>query len=101
MWYNSLNCCNVWGGLKRVDFEKGDVMPKIIEAIYKQGIIRPINPIEGVKENSRIKVRIIKSQEKKNPILKFAGILSDEEANSMINIIEEEFEKVNPDEWKD
>jgi len=75
-------------------------MPKTIEAIYKKGIIKPIKPIEGFEEDSIIKVRILTHPEKKNPILKFAGILTDEEANEMSNIIEEEFEKINPDEWK-
>jgi len=76
-------------------------MPRTIEAIYKKGIIKPIKPIEGFEENSKIKVRIITSPRKKNPILKFAGILNDKEAERMISIIEEEFEKINPDEWKD
>ncbi|PIQ93675.1 MAG: hypothetical protein COV68_08655 [Nitrospirae bacterium CG11_big_fil_rev_8_21_14_0_20_41_14] len=77
------------------------MMPKTIDAIYKQGIIKPIKPIEGFEENSTIKVRILTPPGGKNPILKFAGILTDEEANEMINIIEEEFEKISPDEWKD
>ena len=76
-------------------------MPRAIEAIYKQGIIEPVEPLEGFEENSKIKVRIVTSPKKKNPILKFAGILNDKEAKEMINIIEEEFEKVTPDEWKD
>lgn len=76
-------------------------MPRAIEAIYKQGIIEPVEPLEGFEENSKIKVRIVTSPMKKNPILKFAGILNDEEAKRMISIIEEEFEKINPDEWKD
>jgi hypothetical protein len=36
-----------------------------------------------------------------SPILRFAGILSEEEANRMLKVVEEEFERVNPDEWKD
>ena len=79
---------------------KGNAMPKTIDAIYNQGVIKPINPVEGFEDNSIIKVRILTSPEKK-PVLKFAGILSDEEAKEMMNIIEGEFEKVNPDEWKD
>ena len=75
-------------------------MPRAIEAIYKQGIIAPVEPLEGFEENAKIKVRIVKSSRKKNPILKFAGILNDKEAKRMISIIEEEFEKINPDEWK-
>ncbi|MBI5676472.1 MAG: antitoxin family protein [Nitrospirae bacterium] len=75
-------------------------MPKTIEAIYKEGIIKPIKPIEGFEEDSIIKLKILTHPEKKTPVLKFAGILTDEEANEMTNIIKEEFEKINPDEWK-
>lgn len=51
-------------------------MPKTIDAIYKQGIIKPIKPIEGFEENSTIKVRILTPPGGKNPILKFAGIIT-------------------------
>lgn len=76
-------------------------MPKTIEAIYNQGVIKPIKPIEGFEDNAIIKVRILTYPEKKTSVLKFAGILSDEEAKEMMDIIEGEFERVNPDEWKD
>ncbi len=36
-----------------------------------------------------------------SPILRFAGILSEEEANKMLRMLAEEFERVNFDEWKD
>jgi len=38
---------------------------------------------------------------KQNSILRFAGILSEEDAHAMSKVIEDEFEKVNSDEWKD
>lgn len=41
-------------------------MPKTIEAIYKQRIIRPIKPIEGFEEDFIIKVRILTLPEKKS-----------------------------------
>lgn len=34
-------------------------------------------------------------------ILKFAGILSDDEANRMLQTVEEEFERIDMNEWKD
>lgn len=58
-------------------------------------------PKKQIREIDREIHRILTSPEKDNPILKFAGILSNEEAKEMRDIIEEEFEKVNPDEWKD
>ncbi|MBM4065018.1 MAG: DUF104 domain-containing protein [Planctomycetes bacterium] len=76
-------------------------MTKTIHAIYEHGILRPLEPIEGIRENSEVEVTIAVKQKEVSPILRFAGILSEEEANKMLRIVEEEFERVNLDEWKD
>jgi hypothetical protein len=36
-----------------------------------------------------------------HPILRFAGILSKKDADSLMDMVEEEFGRVNLDEWKD
>ena len=76
-------------------------MTKTIHAIYEHGILRPLEPIEGLRENTEVEVTIAVKQKELSPILRFAGILSEEEANKMLRIVEEEFERVNLDEWKD
>lgn len=76
-------------------------MTKIIHAIYEHGILRSLEPIEGIGENTEVEVTIAVKQKELSPILRFAGILSEEEANKMLRIVEEEFGRVNPDEWKD
>jgi len=76
-------------------------MTKTIHAIYEHGILRPLEPIEGIRENSEVEVTIAVKQKEVSPILRFAGILSEEEANKMLRIVEEAFERVNLDEWKD
>ena len=76
-------------------------MTKIIHAIYEHGILRPLEPIEGLRENTEVEVTIAVKQKELSPILRFAGILSEEEANKMLRIVEEKFERVNLDEWKD
>ena len=76
-------------------------MTKTIHAIYEHGILRPLEPIEGIRENTEVEVSISVKQKGLSPILRFAGILSEEEANKMLTIVEEEFERVNLDEWKD
>lgn len=75
-------------------------MTKTIHAIYEHGILRPLELIEGIGENTEVEVTIAVKQKELSPILRFAGILSEEEANTMLRIVEEEFERVNPDEWK-
>ncbi len=76
-------------------------MTKTIHAIYEHGILRPLEPIEGIRENTEVEVTIAVKQKELSPILRLAGILSEEEANTMLRIVEEEFERVNLDEWKD
>ena len=76
-------------------------MTKTINAIYEHGILRPLEPIEGIGENTEVEVSISIKKDAFSPIIRFAGILSEEEANKMLRIVEEEFERVNPDEWKD
>ena len=48
-------------------------------------------------------MKIIVSTEKKNSnsLLRFAGILDEEDANKMIKIIDDEFERINQSEWED
>ena len=59
-------------------------MTKTIHAIYKQGLLRPLEPIEGIKENTEVEITISVGDVGPSHILKFAGILSDGEANRMI-----------------
>lgn len=68
---------------------------------YEHGILRPLEPIEGIGENTEVEVTITVKQKELSPILRFAGILREEEADKLLRIVEEEFEKVYLDEWKD
>ncbi len=76
-------------------------MTKTIHAIYEHGVLKPLEAIEGLRENSEVEVTVSIVKAISPSLSKFAGILSEEEANKMIATVEEEFEKVNPDEWKD
>lgn len=50
-------------------------MTKTIHAIYKQGLLRPLEPIEGIRENSEFEITISVGDVGQSHILKFAGIL--------------------------
>ncbi|MBI2470751.1 MAG: antitoxin family protein [Planctomycetes bacterium] len=76
-------------------------MTKTIHAIYKQGLLKPLEPIEGIKENAEVEITISVGDAGESRILKFAGILSDDEANRMLQTVEEEFERIDMNEWKD
>ncbi len=76
-------------------------MTKTIHAIYKDGMLKPLDPIEGIKENSEVEITVSIKEQVHHSILRFAGLLNEEDAHRMSSIIEDEFEKVNLDEWKD
>lgn len=76
-------------------------MTKTIHAIYEHGVLRPLEPIEGVVENSKVEVTVSTEKEISSPLLRFTGILSEDEADKMMKAVEDEFERINPDEWKD
>jgi predicted DNA-binding antitoxin AbrB/MazE fold protein len=76
-------------------------MTKTIHAIYEHGVLRPLNPIEGLKDNAEVELTISTEKREAHPILKFAGILGNREADEMMKVIEDEFERINLNEWKD
>jgi len=70
-----------------------------IEAIYENGILRPLEPIKNLAEQCKVKITIEREEITPHPLLEFAGILSDEEAKELKRIIETEFERIDPNAW--
>jgi predicted DNA-binding antitoxin AbrB/MazE fold protein len=66
-------------------------MLQVIEAIYENGILRPLKPLKGFPEHAKLKITVEAEDVEPHPLLQFAGILSDEEAAELIRIIETEF----------
>jgi predicted DNA-binding antitoxin AbrB/MazE fold protein len=75
-------------------------MSQTVEAIYENGVLRLIRPLEGVAEHSTVKVTVETGQPPRHTLAGCIGTLSGEDASEMIHIIEDEFEKVNLDEWQ-
>jgi predicted DNA-binding antitoxin AbrB/MazE fold protein len=74
-------------------------MVKRLDAIYENGVFRPLEPVEGLQNNHRVTVTV-ETPDAARPLDGWRGGLSDEDAATMRRVIEEEFEQVNPDEWK-
>lgn len=74
-------------------------MTTTIEAIYENGVLRPVKPLQGVPEHSVVHLTINESS-KPHPLANCIGIMPDEDANEIRRIINDEFSKVNPDDWK-
>jgi predicted DNA-binding antitoxin AbrB/MazE fold protein len=69
-----------------------------VSAIYENGLLRPLhNP--NLPENSQVNLVIESNLNSPHPLLQFAGILSDQEAQEIETIINQEFNQVNKDEW--
>jgi hypothetical protein len=72
-----------------------------IHAIYRNGLLNPIGNIEGIMDDTEVEITISPVKGAVHPLLRFAGILSAEDADSMLKVVEDEFEKVNLNDWKD
>ncbi|MBH8562139.1 antitoxin family protein [Nostoc sp. CENA67] len=70
-----------------------------IEAIYENGVLRPLQTLIGVAEHSKVKIIIECQQTQPHPLLQFAGILSDEEAAQLQSVIDQEFEQIDSNGW--
>lgn len=74
-------------------------MHKTIEAVYENGMFRPVLPIKGLRKHQRVNLTIETSLKGKHPLHELCGTLPDEDAAEMLNIVKEEFEKVDVNEW--
>lgn len=65
-------------------------MTRRIEALYENGVFRPLEPLEEVTEHSRV---VLELREVRPYNLRgFIGTLPDEDARELSRIVEEEFE---------
>ena len=74
-------------------------MQRTVEAIFSDGVLRPVEALDGLAENQRVLVTITPSPGT-DPLAGWSGGLSDEDARQMIQTIESEFENVDPNDWK-
>jgi len=85
------------------------IMIQKLSAIYENGLLRPLHNL-NLPEKSEVNLVIesnppLTPPSKKgeigseHPLLQFAGILSDGEAEDIENIINQELRTVNNDEW--
>ncbi len=77
-------------------------MTQVVDAVYENGVFKPIGPIEGFSDRDRVQLTISAAPQtrKKNPFEDWVGDMSDEDAAEMIRVIDEEFEQIDPNDWK-
>lgn len=74
-------------------------MSQRVEAIYRKGVLYPMKPLKGLKENATVQVTVEMKSSAHHPLEKFAGILSAEEADHMLRVVDAEFEQVETNAW--
>ena len=76
-------------------------MPHVqtVEAIYENGVLRPLKALEGFAEPCKVKITIQCEETTPHSLLRFAGILSDAEAAELRRLIEDEFERIDLNAW--
>ena len=78
----------------------GKIMAQTVEAIYENGALRLLGPLQGLAEKERVTITIESKKEiHPHPLAGCIGIMPDEDAQELRQIIAEEFEKVDPREW--
>ena len=75
-------------------------MTRSIEALYEEGVLHPLEPLEGLADHSRVRLTIELGDALDHPLASYVGTLPDEDAEEMLRIVEEEFERIDPDAWR-
>ncbi len=74
-------------------------MQRTIEAIYANGVLRPLLPVDFLDENRQVTVTVTVA-ENKRPLEGWIGGMSNTDADEMRRVIHAEFEQVDADDWK-
>jgi predicted DNA-binding antitoxin AbrB/MazE fold protein len=72
---------------------------RTIEAVFANGVLRPLSPVDFLDENRRVTLTVSVAGTKR-PLEGWVGGLADDDADAMRRTVEAEFERVDPDEWK-
>jgi predicted DNA-binding antitoxin AbrB/MazE fold protein len=76
-----------------------DFMKETLEAVYENGVFRPLTRPEGLAEHRRVMLTVT-AEEAPSSLTGSAGSISADDAREMREIIEREFERVDPREWQ-
>jgi predicted DNA-binding antitoxin AbrB/MazE fold protein len=75
-------------------------MTRQVDAVFENGVLRPLERLEGIAEHARVKVSIDLPDGAPARLAGCLGVLPGEDAAEMLAIIAAEFGRVHPDDWK-
>lgn len=75
-------------------------MTRKVEALYEDGVLRPLEPLEGVAEHSHVTITFELRERGIHPFAGLIGTMPDDDATEMMEIINDEFERVDAEDWR-
>jgi len=76
-----------------------DFMKETLEAVYENGVFRPLKRPEGIAEHRQVTLTVT-AEGKPSSLADVAGRISPDDAREMREIVEREFERVDAREWQ-
>lgn len=74
-------------------------MVRNVNAIYEKGVFRPLEGLEGLAEHAQVRLSIEEVPAEGARLSDFAGLWNQQEADEIASVIEEAFERVDPNDW--
>jgi predicted DNA-binding antitoxin AbrB/MazE fold protein len=70
-----------------------------VEAVYENGVFRPLTRPEGIAEHGRVTLTVT-SEDQRSSLADLAGRITADDAQEIRAIVEREFERVDLREWQ-
>ena len=74
-------------------------MKETLQAVFENGVFRPLKRPEGIAEHRQVTLTVT-AEEKPSSLADFSGRMAPDDADEMREIVEREFERVDPREWQ-
>ena len=74
-------------------------MKETLEAVYEDGVFKPLSTPAGIREHRRVTLTVTETIAP-GTLADLHGVISPEDAAEMREIVEREFERVDPRDWK-
>jgi predicted DNA-binding antitoxin AbrB/MazE fold protein len=74
-------------------------MKETLKAVFENGVFRPLRRPKGLAERHEVTLTVT-VDEGSSSLVDFAGRISSDDAREMREVIEREFERVDPCEWQ-
>lgn len=74
-------------------------MVRTIRAIFDKGVFRPLESLEGLPDQTPVRLRIEAPDGGGGRLSDFSGLWTEQEADEVAAIVEAEFEQVDTRDW--